>query len=122
MIYGLIQENGQLKQDLTRTKELYDNAIKRHQEYVQGTTKNANWFAEEIEKLEKQLTITREALIEAHSMISATGYTKKLENGSVVLNGNEWPWIQRGIKVMKEAIDKLAEHTQSNTPNGGEEK
>lgn len=55
------------------------------------------------EKLVHKNKVAVEALKEAHSLISTTGYTE-LENGAVKMCGNEWPWIGRGIAVMKQAL------------------
>lgn len=65
-------------------------------------------MAREIKQLRECVRGLAEGLKEVHSLISTTSYTEG-ENGSVIICGNEWPWIPRGIHVMKKCLKDHAE-------------
>lgn len=71
--------------------------------------KNSVCFVPEarFNELEAKLKVAVEALEEAYELIRSTGYTIDNNNGNRCMNGNEYVWIDRGILVMKEALEKI---------------
>jgi hypothetical protein len=63
--------------------------------------------AEKIGHLEEKLRVAIEALGEAYELIRSTSYTIDNNNGNRCMDGNEYIWIDRGIIVMKEALQKI---------------
>jgi hypothetical protein len=68
---------------------------------------NLNCEYRNIEKIEKKLKVVVEALNESYEMIRSTSYTVDNNTGNRVMDGNEYVWIDRGIIVMKEALEKI---------------
>jgi hypothetical protein len=90
-------------------------------EFVQGEVKDLEYQLEQqkimnpisvdmvatISDLSEKLKVAVEALNESYEMIRSTSYTVDNNTGNRVMDGNEYIWIDRGIIVMKEALEKL---------------
>lgn len=87
-------------------KELEKKLVLSEASYSVASKSN-RVFIDQIRGLQDKLAIAVEALKEAHSLIKSTGYT--IDNGKYCMDGNEWPWIERGLSVMDEALKQLSE-------------
>lgn len=95
---------------MTMHDRVYNSRVRPLEEKLRETEKNrdeygaqANKDYKRCEKLEAENKRLRRELgrcKDAYGLIRSTGYTKN-EDGSVIMDGNEFPWLERGVSILQ---------------------